>query len=304
MLVEAEQLITFAVVAKYGSLSEAAKHLFKSQPAVSAQLKKLQESVGEPLYKRHRYGVILTPCGETLLPYAQALTRSLEGARQYARELKDGHSGHLRVAASTTIAMYYLPRYLKQFADEHAGLDLQLLTCNTQEAIALLRDGSADLAMIEGPDAALELAHLVVAEDELILAVLPEHPLADKTRVEPGDVDGLPVVRRELGSGTRAVVDSALAAHGVELRSILEAKGVDAVKEAILQGFGAGFISRLAVERECAVGLLKALPIGAAGLKRPLSILHPGLELCSQTTRRFIGFMEAEAEGRGSGARA
>ena len=81
MRIEPDLLVTFAIVAKVGSLSEAAKTLRKSQPALSVQLKKLQETVGEPLYTRHRYGVTLTPTGEGLLAHAQALQRALEGAR-------------------------------------------------------------------------------------------------------------------------------------------------------------------------------------------------------------------------------
>lgn len=292
MQLEPDQLVTFAVVAKAGSLSEAAKVLYKSQPAVSSQLKKLQEAVGEPLYKRHRYGIVLTPTGEALLPYAQTLLRSLEGARQYAIDLKGGHQGHLRVAASTTVAMYYLPKKLKTFADAHPSVDLHLLTCNTQEALALLREGSADLALIEGPDSAEGLEHTVIAQDEIILGVLPMHPLARRKRVNQKDLSELQVVRREYGSGTRAVVDAALQSHGVMPKTVLEAKGVDAVKESILQGFGAGFISRLAVQREVEMGLLIALPIGVKGLQRSLSLVHPALSLCSQNARRFIGFIK------------
>lgn len=294
MQLEPDQLVTFAVVAKAGSLSAAAKTLFKSQPAVSSQLKKLQEAVGEPLYKRHRYGILLTPTGEALLPYAQTLLRSLEGARQYARDLQEGQLGQLRVAASTTIAMYYLPSRLKTFALAHPGVELKLLACNTKEALDLLREGSADLALTEGPDEAADLEHAVIAHDEIILALLPEHSLAVRKRIGPKDLAALPVVRREYGSGTRAVVDAALAQHAAKPKTMLEAKGVDAVKEAILQGFGAGFISRLAVKREIEMGLLIALPINIAGFRRPLSIVHPAAPLCSQTTRHFISFIKGD----------
>lgn len=291
MRLEADQLITFATVARAGSLSKAADLLFKSQPAVSAQLKKLQEAVGEPLYKRHRYGVRLTATGEALLPFAQTLLRSLEGARQYAADLKGAQQGHLRVAASTTVAMYYLPAKLKTFADAHPNVDLRLLTCNTQEAVALLRDGSADLALTEGPDEAEGLEHAVVAKDEIVLAVPPNHPLARRERVGADDLAGLKLVRREHGSGTRAVVDAALASQGVRAKTVLEAKGVDAIKESVLQGFGAGFISHLAVRREVEMGLLVALPIGLSGLQRSLNLVYPPPHLCSHNARRFIAFL-------------
>ena len=291
MRIEADHLITFATVAKTLSLSTAAQTLFKSQPAVSAQLKRLQDAVGEPLYTRHRYGIKLTHTGESLLPYAQTLLRTLEGARQYAHELKEGQSGHLSIAASTTIAMYYLPKQLKRFQSLKPGIELRLITCNTQEALALLKEGSADLALIEGPDHSTGLELRQIAEDEVMLAVLPEHPLAKKLRVSLDDLDSLEVVRRESGSGTRAVVDALLGPDNIKPKTILEAKGVDAVKEAVLQGFGAAFLSRLALEREVTMGLIKALSIGE-GLKRPLSMVHQRLELCSQTSKSFIQFLQ------------
>lgn len=294
MLVEAEHLISFATVAKTGSLSKAAAELFKSQPAISAQLKRLQDAIGEPLYTRHRYGINLTPAGQTLLPYAQTLLRSLEGARQFAHELKEGSTGQLRIAASTTIAMYYLPKLLKTFSEQNPNIELRLITSNTREAIQLLQEGSSDLAMTEGPDEAGELEHVVIGQDEIVLAVHANHPLVSQKKIRLKNLNGLEVIRREHGSGTRAVVDNALAKHSIQLKTVLEAKGVDAVKEAILQGFGAGFISRLAIQREEQMQLLKGVPLHEPSFKRKLRIVHPKLELCSQNTRRFISFVKKD----------
>ncbi len=294
MLIEAEHLLTFASVARTGSLSKTAKELFKSQPAISAQLKRLQEAIGEPLYTRHRYGIQLTKTGNALLPYAQTLLRSLEGARQYASELKEGHAGQLRIAASTTIALYYLPKLLKRFSDQHPNIELSILTCNSQEALDLLKSNRSDLAMTEGPDEAIELEHSVIAKDEIVLAVLPNHPLANKKVLKLKDIEGVRLVRREFGSGTRAVVDKILQDANVSTNTSLEAKGVDAIKEAILQGFGPGFLSRLALQREVEMGLLKTLRFDSTAFQRPLTLLHAKLELCSQNARRFISFLEAE----------
>ncbi len=295
MRIEADHLITFALVAKTQNLSSAAQELYKSQPAISAQLKRLQEAVGEPLYIRHRYGIKLTTAGQALLPYAQTLMRTLEGARQYSQELKEGQTGHLSIAASTTIAMYYLPKQLKRFQSLKPAIDLRLIACNTQEALHLLKEGSADLALIEGPDTTSGLELRQIAEDEIMLAVSPEHPLCQKESLSLADLEGLEVVRREPGSGTRAVVDAVLKPANINPKTVLEAKGVDAVKEAVLQGFGAAFLSKLALEREVKMGLIKALRI-AEGLKRPLSMVHQRLELCSQATRSFITFIQETSE--------
>lgn len=302
MTIEAEQLITFAAVAKHGSLSAAALERHRSQPAVSAQLKRLTETVGEPLYRRSRYGVELTEAGGMLLPYAQALVRAIEGARSWNRGLRSGQRGILRVAASMTAAVYLLPKVLAEFHRLHPQLELRLLTRNSLDALALLHRAEADVALVEGPVTGNpdDLVSRTLFHDEIVLAVRPDHPLASKGSVSAQDLAGLAIVQREAGSGTREVVELALAEMNVPapgIRVALEATGIEAVKEAVLQGFGAGFISRLAVQREAEAGAVVPLAVAAAGFRRSLRLLHPNPELCSQATRRLLTFLERAPQG-------
>lgn len=301
MAIEAEQLVTFAAVARHGSLSAAALERHRSQPAISGQLKRLTEAVGEPLYRRNRYGIELTEAGERLLPYAQALHRALEGARGWSRGLQGGQLGRLRIAASMTVAVYLLPQILADFHRLHPQLELQLLTRNSLDALALLQRGEAHLAVVEGPvpPVPADFDSHTLFHDEIVLAVRPDHPLAARQLVQPGDLPGLAIVQREPGSGTREVVELALermelADPGV--RVALEATGIEAVKEAVLQGFGAGFISKLAVQREVEAGALVALPLESAGFERSMTLLHPQIELCSLATRRLLSFLLAAEE--------
>lgn len=302
MAIEAEQLMTFSLVAKHGSLSAAAVERHRSQPAVSAQMKLLSESVGEPLYRRHRYGVELTEAGEMLLPYAQALVRALEGARSWNRGLRTGQRGSLRVAASMTAAVYLLPRVLAEFHRLHPLLELHLLTRNSLDALALLHRAEADLALVEGPVTAspADLESRTLFRDEIVLAVRPDHHLAGRSSVNAADLPGLTIVQREAGSGTREVVELALAEMNIAAPGVsraLEATGIEAVKEAVLQGFGAGFISRLAVQREAEAGMLVALTVDAPGFRRSMTLLHPTRALCSQAARRLLTFLDRLPEG-------
>ena len=301
MAIEAEQLVTFAAVARHGSLSAAALERHRSQPAISGQLKRLSEAVGEPIYRRNRYGIELTEAGEQLLPYAQALHRALEGARGWSRGLQGGQLGSVRIAASMTVAVYLLPRILADFHRLHPQLELQLLTRNSLDALALLQRAEAHLAVVEGPvpPVPADFDSRTLFRDEIVLAVKPDHPLAARQLVEADDLPGLAIVQREPGSGTREVVELALermelAAPGV--RVALEATGIEAVKEAVLQGFGAGFISKLAVQREVEAGVLVALPLRAAGFARSMTLLHPQTELCSLATRRLLSFLQSVEE--------
>ena len=301
MTIEAEQLVTFATVAKHGSLSAAALERHRSQPAVSGQLKRLSEAVGEPLYRRSRYGIELTEAGEALLPYAQSLNRALEGARGWSRGLKVGMQGSLRVAASMTAAVYLLPRILSEFHRKFPKLELQLLTRNSLDALALLQRGEAHLAVVEGsvPPVPVDFVARTLLQDEIVLAVRPDHRLAGAELIGPADLPGLTIVQREPGSGTREVVELALTRMGLPepgVRVALEATGIEAVKEAVLQGLGAGFISRMAIARELESGVLIALPLAADGFRRSMTLLHPKVELCSLATRRLLAFLPPASE--------
>lgn len=288
--------MTFARVADAGSVSAAAASLHRSQPAISLQLKALSEAAGEALYTRHRHGVRLTAAGEALLPHARALTRSLLSAEAALRDLRGLARGQLRISASMTVAVYLLPKLLANFRERYPGLELTLLTRNSSEVTELLQAGEADLGFTEG--SSFEVGNLVSQtffEDEILLVTRPDSELArralDHKAMSVSDLDGLELVRREEGSGTREVVETMLADLGLNTVNVLEATGLEAVKEGALQGIGAAFLSGLAVKRELESGLLVVVPIEGLQLKRRLTLLHPEPGLCSQATRAFLEFL-------------
>ena len=262
-----------------------------TQPAVSNQMRRLSVAVGEPLFVRRRSGMRLTPAGLALLPHAQAVVRAHEGAQALASGLRGLEAGSVRVAASTTIASYLLPGVLARYRRAHAGLGVEQFVGNTAEVLERLGVGGADVALVEGPVGRLPVGieQEVILYDEVCLITPPDHPLAGDRR-EPEELDGLPVVWREAGSGTREVAESAL--EGVRLHGVLELVGSEAVKEAVVEGLGASFLSRLVVEREVRAGFLAATSINTLGLKRPLSLLRPPEELLSRAACAFLGTLE------------
>lgn len=298
MGIEPDHLITFATVAKHLSMTAAADELHKSQPAISIQMKRLSEAIGEPLLRRGRHGVELTSTGADLLPFAQAVQRAHAGAVKLRQGLRAAERGIVQVAASMTLAVYVLPALLAEFHRDHPNLELRLLTRNSEDALALLQRAEADIALVEGRLPAIPdgLSVHTLFHDEIVLAVGPHHPLASRQRLTPEDLVGLEIVQREPGSGTREVVEDALDAMGLPHPGVavsLEATGIDAVKEAVIQGFGTGFISRLAIRREVSHGELVALSVDAPGFWREMTLIHPAEELQSQAVRVFL-----EAIGR------
>lgn len=124
-------LLTFAAVAETGNISRAGERLHLSQPAVSGQLRLLQDSVGEPLYRRHSRGIVLTPAGEGLLEHARRLRRVLDEAIVYRDRLRGLESGNLRIGASSTIASFLLPRLIAEFNRRYPGIKIRVTTGNT-----------------------------------------------------------------------------------------------------------------------------------------------------------------------------
>ncbi len=162
--------------------------------------------------------------------------------------------------------------------------------------IASLEGGEAEVALVEGPvdRAPPGIEQELVRLDEIALITLPNHPLAGRER-EPHELDGLEVVWREEGSGTREVAERALA--GVQLATVLELVGSEAVKEAVAEGLGAAFLSRLVVDREVRAGFFAATRINAPGLTRSLTLLRPPRDLVSRAARAFLDALDTIVDG-------
>lgn len=276
MSVQAEALLSFAAVARLGSLTAAARERNLSQPALSAQLKHLTSAIGEPLLTRHRLGMHLTPAGEALLPHASDLARALASARHFAEEFRGLKTGTLRIAASNTLAAYLLPAALRDFHRQYPQVGLEVSSGNSDAALSRLWRGEADIALIEQPLAPLPEGYqaVLLGHDHLILVGSPEHPLT-RAALSLAELAALPLIQREQGSGTREVAQEALAQAGLLATPLLELAGNEAVKEAVLSGLGFAFLSEYCVKRELELGLLLAPALPLSGLKRDFNAIIP-----------------------------
>lgn len=303
-----DQLITFAAVAEHRNISRAALALHLSQPAVSGQLRLLQEEFGEPLYLRDGRGIRLTPTGEQLAVYATRLRDTWRDAHAYRDALRGLERGTLRIGASTTPASYLLPYLIAAFHRQYAEVRVETASGNTADVVAML--GSLDIAMIEGPVGSQLPPDTAVHpwRDDEIVAIAPRgHPLAARVPTaaaaegvgaqaegDAADAAGTtlealgahPLVLREDGSGVRQIVERAFARAAVPMRVGLEIAGVEGVKEAVRAGMGIGFVSAMSVRHEDAA--LCRLQIAPEPLARRLSILVPHAGAASRVAQRFL----------------
>lgn len=325
-----DQLITFAAVAEHRNISRAAVALHLSQPAVSGQLRQLQDEFGEPLYLRDGRGVRLTPAGEQLASYATRLRDTWRQAHAYRDALRGLEQGTLRIGASTTPASYLLPYLIADFRRRYPDVTLHTADGNTSEIVGAL--GSVDIAMIEGPvgvDLPPDTAVHAWREDEIVAIMPRTHPLAVAAQAQAGGAGkavkaagaarsgtsgragaaengaGInggraelaafgphPLVLREAGSGVRQIVERAFARAGVPMRVALEIAGVEGVKEAVRAGMGIGFVSAMSMRHED--GALCLFSLSPEPLTRRLSILVPHASAPSRVVEQFLALCLAD----------
>ncbi len=287
--VSAEQLLTLLKVAETGSLSEAASQLGLTQPAVSSQMKALAEAAGEPLWKRHRYGVELNSLGQSLLGPAGTVAAALSAAEQLCAEHLGLGTGELRLAASGTPGTYLLPSWLARFHRAHPGVLLTVRSANSGGCLRQLQAGEVDLALVENPRLEIPAGfqRRTVGYDRLILVVPPGHPWAGRA-VDLRELGEAEMLWREQGSGSREIAWQALTEAGIRPKAFLTLSGPEAVKEAVHQGLGVAFLSEISAREELASGRLQQAHPGLSGLERPLWLIAPRRGL----RRAALGFLE------------
>jgi len=269
-----DKLRAFAAVALEGNITRAARRLRTSQPAVSKQVSELEESLGAVLFDRLPRGVRLTEAGQVLMHHAQQILAAERLAENEIAELSGLRRGKLSIGASTTIGSYLLPGVFGAFQRKHPQLRLELEIANTTAIQAMVLDGRIDLGLTEGVVPTDQLTTEVVHYDEMVAIVAPGHPLLAKPRVHIRDLRKVPFIGRERGSGTREVIEAALAEHQVELEPVMSLGSTEAVKRAVAAGLGLAIVSRLTVELEVVAQKLMVLEVADLSVRRGLHLVR------------------------------
>jgi len=267
------RLKVFRTVAEHLNFRKAAEHLFLTQPAVTLQIKALEDELGVRLFDRTGNRVSLTPQGSLLLGYAKKIAALVSEAEQ---ELGGGDgkvSGELSLGASTTIAQYILPRLLGSFLDEHARVEFSLHSGNTSEIVQLLLDNKLSVGLIEGPARDRGIRTEPFMQDEVVL-IAP--PTLKSDHLSRDQLLASNLLMREHGSGSRRVVEIALEKAGLRLKSfkkVMDLDSTEAIKSAVEAGLGIGFVSRWAISKEMELGALKIAEVKGLRIARDFSLI-------------------------------
>ena len=296
MPLDARLLATFRVVVHAGRVSAAARLLHLSQPAVTAQVHQLEAQCGRPLLIRSAQGVTPTEAGRVLVGYADRLSGLLDEAADAVGAARD-RGGELVLAASTTIAAHLLPSLAAAFLRTTGVMQLRIDAGNTDEIIARVADGEVPLALVEGHSRAPRVRLERFVRDELVPMIGAGAPAELQHLRRAADLVNAPIIWREPGSGTRAVVERALKRSvGRRPRHARDVQigATEGVKAAALAGLGVAFLSRWSVRNELALGQLRILPLRDLQIPRDFSWVLPSADP-GGLAGRFLRFARLHA---------
>ncbi len=285
---------SFLEVIKRGSLSEAARTLGISQPAVSNQIKRLERELGVELLVRGERGVVsLTAAGEVFLAFAERVVAAYEEMLQRLNHLKEEVSGELVIAASTTPGEFVLPQLLSDFKARYPQVEAKVTIADTRDVVEKVLARECDIGFIGAPIEKPRLTLTPLIKDEIVLAIYPDHPFAGRESIGLEELRGQRLILREEGSGTRRSLEQLLAKRGKKLPEnnvVLVLGSTHAVIEAIQARLGIGFVSAFAVSRLQAGGQLCTVPIAGLSLTRDLFIAYEEGQLSTRLRQEFLTF--------------
>lgn len=284
------QLRVFEAVARHLSFSRAAEELCLSQPAVSMQVRQLEESAGLALLEQLGKRIRLTEAGEAVSEAARRMAGELRQLDKGLAAMRGLESGSLALAV-VSAAIYFAPHLMARFAQRHPGVRVRLVEANREQVLQLLAAGEAELAVMGEPPAGSGLEAERFADHPLGIVAPPGHPLTAQRSIPPQALAGELFVMREPGSGTRRSQERFLAGHGVVVGEGMQAGSNETAKQAVMAGLGLCFLSLHTVGLELSAGRLRILDVVGLPVRRSWNLAWRSERLlppAAQAFRRFL----------------
>jgi len=289
------QLEVLDAVSRAGSVTAAASALHLTQPAVSMQLRQLEEQLHLSLFEPVGRGLQITEPGRDLAAMAADLLLRLDDFALAARELRGVRRGRVRLGIVST-AKYFVPRLLAQFLKVRPGLDLKLNVYNREHIIEQLQSYAIDLGVMGRPPEGASLVGTPFAPNPLAILAAPSHPLSKRKQLSPEELENEAFIVREPGSGTRIAMDRYFSDAGVTIHPVMEADSNETIKQAVMAGIGIGLLSLHTVRLELAAGRLVALPVAGLPLRRQWFAVHSRQRRLTPAAEEFLEYLLREAD--------
>jgi len=282
------QLRIFYEAAKQSNFSKAASSLSISQPAVSSQIKQLEDILKIKLFNKMGKRVHLTEPGKILFSYADKIFNLENEAERALHEIKNLKRGALHIGTTKTYARYLMPNYISQFHALYPDVKIRLNEGSSMEMIHSLFSLKNELAIVASTNYPKSLNTIPFRKEKVLLVSSPEHILARKGTFTVEELSKIPIIMREEGSGTRKVVNDLFKKRNLSPTILYEASNLECIKELVMRGEGASFVVKSVVEKELADGTLKEISIDDADLTMEVTIAYVSEKNLSKAALAFI----------------
>lgn len=289
------QLKVFESVARNLSYSGAANELHLTQPAVSMQIKQLEDNINLSLFEQLGRRIFLTEAGQELYQYSRAISQQLADLEVALDELKGMERGKLNISVVTT-ANYFAPHLLAKFCQRYTGVTVSLNVSNRETVLKQLSDNLIDLAIMGQPPDHLDIDSQSFMENPLVVIAPPNHPLCKEKNIAVKRLANEIFLVRESGSGTRSAMERFFAAHKIKINKGMETDTTEAIKQAVQAGMGLGIMSRHTIELELETKRLKILNIQNFPIMRYWHVVNRKNKRLSNVANTFRDFLLREAE--------
>lgn len=290
------QLKVFSEVARQQSFTRASRALFLTQPAVSMQVKQLEQTVGLPLFEKQGKQFSLTDAGEEIHQLSNSILQQLEETEYHLEQIASGHHGKLRLAVATTVATV-ATRLMARFREQNPSLGLHFTVTNRDGLIHLLQSNETDLVIMGKPPEGLQLEWQKFMANPLVVIAAPDHALCDTDK--PVSLKRLfqhNFILREPSSGTRLAVERFINSRGILLNSSMEMNSNDAIRQSVAEGLGLGVVSLHTIEDELKQGRLKLVDCVGFPIMRSWYLVQRQGKRLSPLGERFKSYILKQAK--------
>jgi len=292
---EINQLEFFLKIVEEGSFSKAAERAFRTQPAVSLAIRRLEEEIGAPLFDRSQKTPTLTETGQVFHGYARRIIALRDQAREAVRELRELRAGRVRVGANESTSLYLLPEIILAFRARHPQVKVEIYRHPSESLPREVLDGNVDFALTAFEPADRDLEAFPVLRDELVLILSPAHPLAARDSVSVAELGGEQFLAHNVKTGSRLKVIETFAAERTPLNITLELATIETIKRFVQKEVGLAFVPRMCVTEELERGTLASVPVRGLSYTRTLWVIRRRASTTSHAAAAFLETLKEKA---------
>jgi DNA-binding transcriptional LysR family regulator len=285
---ELTQLEFFVAVVEEGSFSKAAERVYRTQPAVSIAIRRLEEEVGAPLLERSQKTPRLTEAGELVYDYAKRILSLRDQARETVAELRTLERGRVRIGANESTSLYLLPHLILQYREQHPNVKVEIFRHVSERLPHEVMDHNVDFALLAYEPVDSELESFPILRDELVLIMHPEHKLAGSDHVTIEELGRESFLAHNVKTASRFKVIEAFAQHHTPLNITLELATVETIKRFVQLKIGLAFVPRMCVREELERGTLATAPVQGLTYYRTLWVTHRRQMTFSHAAAAFL----------------